>query len=224
MEFTLLWAALTGGAAAWAGTRVWARDMPKDAFDLLLSSALVGLLAGRLAAMVVQGINPLANPVDVILVRGGVHTGAAATAALAALGWRARHDLLTLDAVAAPALLGLAGWHAGCLWRGSCLGTVSSLPWSWAQPGSELTRHPVALYTAALLVAGAIVVASLRRRPLLRSGVALAAAGLARLLTEPMRLGIGGGPEAWYAAAAVAGLLAAWNGPRLAGNGAGKET
>jgi len=205
MEFTLLWAALTGAGAAWLGTKVWNERLPERPMDKLVGAALAGLFFGRVAAMVTQGINPITNPLDIIIVRGGVSTVAAAAAAVAVLTWPARRDPEAVDSLAPAALAGLAGWHAGCLWRGACLGTASDLPWAWSTATSDITRHPVELYAAIFLIAGAFAVARSGWRPYLRSGLALAVAGGARLFTEPMRPSISGGPIAWYAAAIVVG-------------------
>lgn len=209
MEFTLLWAALTAVVFAWAGTRIWAERLPDHPTDRMIGAATGGLVAGRLTAMILQGTNPLAHPMDIIIVRGGVHTGAAAIGAIVTYLWSGKWRLEHLDATAPAALLGLAGWHAGCLWRGACLGTESSLPWAWAGPGSQITRHPVEIYAAIGLIEAAWLVSRLPWRLLARSGSALALAGLIRFATEPMRPSITGGPVAWYVAAIMVGGLAA---------------
>jgi prolipoprotein diacylglyceryltransferase len=216
MEFTLLWAALLAVAAMWAMLRIEGRlgllpDSRSDWFDLLIGSAVVGLVAGRLAAMILTGTNPLTHLGDVILIRGGVDTGFASLATILYLLWATRRSgLVSLDAVGPAVLAGLAGWHGGCLFRGTCLGTRSDLPWTWAEPGSDLTRHPTELYAALLFLAGAAgVVLLLRRRA--RSGaaasIALALAGVIRLATEPIRPSLGPGPIWWYTAALVAGAV-----------------
>ncbi len=213
MEFTLLFAALTATAALWLGARIWGEHLPHRSFDRLVAAALVGLVIGRLAAMLAQEVNPVTSPLDFIVVRGGVSTPAAAAGAVGWLTWSSRRDLSSVDAVAPVALLGLAGWHAGCLWRGACLGTVSDLPWAWSNQTSEITRHPVELYAALLMVLGAVAVNRLGKRLFLMSGIALALAGLARLITEPMRPSLSGGPVGWYVLAVVLGIAAAfWGG------------
>lgn len=113
-----------------------------------------------------------------------------------------------LDAVAPAALLGLAGWHAGCLWRSACLGTVSDLPWAWSLPGGVATRHPVEIYTALGLVVAAWVVSRSSWSLLTRSGTGLALAALSRLSTEPLRPSLDGGPLELYLAGVVAGVAA----------------
>ena len=206
MEFSLLWAALTAGAAVWVGTKIWGKELPRDHGERLLSAALLGLVTGRLVAMVAQGVNPITNPMDFIIVRGGVSTQAATVGAVGWLIWSSRRDLSDVDVMAPVALLGLAGWHAGCLWRSACLGTATDLPWAWSSTNSEIMRHPVELYAAVLLVIAAFLVARLRHRLFLRFGMALAAAGLVRLITEPLRPSLGGGPLGWYALGVLLGV------------------
>lgn len=221
MEFSLVGAAaigLTGVYAVlwWEAGRGNAADCTRALWDLLLASAVTGLVVGRLVAMVRSGTNPLTHPGDILIVRGGVDTAAAAIAALTVAAFQARKDLLpTLDAAAPAAVAGLAGWQAGCLVRGSCLGTPTGLPWGMHLDGSTVGRHPVELYAALLLMAGVIALIAWKRRhpaPGMVVGTAIAWAGTARLATEPMRLGIGTGPEWWYAAGIAAGVgLTAWS-------------
>jgi len=213
LEFTLLWAVLTAIGFSWVGTRLWSERLPDHPTDLMIGAAVGGLVVGRLVAMTLQGINPLAHPLDIIIVRGGVHTGAACISAIVTYLWADKWRIADLDATAPAAVLGLAGWHAGCLWRGACLGTASDLPWAWAEPGSAVTRHPVELYAAFGLGAAAWLISRLPWRLLTRAGSALVLVGLVRLLTEPMQLSLSGGPVGWYLAAVVLGGLIVWFGP-----------
>ena len=215
MEFTLLWAALTGVGFIWVGTRLWTDGLPPKPAEALIGAATIGLIVGRLAAMAGQGINPITHPLEILLVRGGVDTGFASLGALSMLLWTTRRQTSYVDALAPAAVLGLAGWHAGCLWRSACLGTASGLPWALAEPGSAVTRHPVEIYTAIALAGAGYLVSRLSKRAFLRFGVALAAAGLIRLAMEPMRHSIMGGPVQWYLAAAVLGLAMAALGPSI---------
>lgn len=224
MEFNLLWAVLTAAALGWVGLRMWPERVPEHGFDRLLGAAVAGLAVGRLTAMILQGVNPLTAPGDIIVIRGGVHTGAAAMAFIVTLAWTTRSARSAVDGVAPAVLLALAGWHAGCLWRGACLGTVSDLPWAWALPGSAVTRHPVEIYAAIGLALAAWVVSRLGWRPWLRTGTALATASLVRLLTEPLRPSITGGPVGWYVAGAVAGAVVAAFGIFLVRSTAGTPT
>jgi prolipoprotein diacylglyceryltransferase len=218
MEFTLLGAAAVAvgslyGMLWWEAGRGNAAECTRDLWDAALGAAIVGLAAGRLWSMAADGVNPITSPADILLVRGGVATGPAAAAALAALAWMGRRRFPGfLDALAPAVLAGLAGWHGGCLVRGTCLGTPSDLPWAWAEPGSAITRHPVEVYAAVLYLAAGVLLAVWKRRfpaPGVVAAAALAIAGLVRLTTEPLRPSLGGGPVVWYAAAAVAGVAAA---------------
>jgi len=218
MEFTLLWASLTAVASMWVGTRLWPRGLPDHPSDRMVGAAAVGLLGGRLAAMLIQGTNPLTNPGGILIIRGGVHTATATLGAIIAYLWSVKGEIGYLDAVAPAAALGLAGWHGGCLWRSACLGTASDLPWAWADPGSPVTRHPVELYAALGLAVFAWWISQLPFRPLFRSGIALSSLAMMRLITEPLRLSLGGGPWGWYLAAVVIGLVAATLGSRALAN------
>jgi prolipoprotein diacylglyceryltransferase len=220
MEYRLLLAALMGVVGAYTVLRYEAgrtnsKDATPEIADLLLFAGCIGLLGGRLAAMIGGGTNPFTRPGDIIVFRAGVETGYAALFALAAFMCSTRKELWAASDAAAPAALGgLGAWHLSCLIRDSCLGSASGLPWTFSSGGSDVTRHPVGLYTALLFAAAAagLVWWKRRRRPLgAVGGAALAAAGAVRLLTEPLRLGIGRGPELWYAAAlAVGGALTVW--------------
>lgn len=215
MEFTLLGAAAIGAGAVyaalwWEAKRGNAADCSADLWDIAVGAIGVGLVVGRLAAMLGDGVNPLTAPGDILIFRAGVETGPAATAALATVAWVGRRELLPVsDGLAVAGLAGLAGWHAGCLVRGSCLGTATDLPWAIAQPGSTVGRHPVELYAAvafAILAAGLALMRAHRRvRPGVAASLALLAAGLVRVATEPMRPSLSGGPVGWYLAAIVAG-------------------
>ncbi len=215
MEFSLLGAAAVAGLSMWLATRLDHRlsGIP-DPFGVLLSATLVGLVVGRLVAMLGTGTNPISF--DFVLIRGGVSTVGASLAAVAWLGWSTRRTIGWADLLAPAALFGLAGWHAGCLVRNSCLGAATSLPWGWALPGSPVERHPVELYAALLLLLGAWAVRRLAHRTTTeavtgRAGrvaaAAVVVAAAARLATEPLRLTLGG--LTWfYGFALVAGFAA----------------
>lgn len=212
MEFTLLGAALTGALGVWLGlrlpgvrSRAEALDRP---WDVLVGAAAIGVFSGRLVAMITTGVSPLTNPFDVILVRGGVDTVAASIAALATLAWVFRDDLVTLDIVAPAVLLGLAGWHAGCLWTGSCLGAATGGDWGFTRAESLVARHPTELYAAVALAVLAYV-STRPRTPFVATGFALAAAGAVRAATQPIRPSITGGPMWAYITAVALGATVA---------------
>lgn len=218
MEFTLLFAVLTAGAAMYVAVRLTRRRLAsvEGPIDTLMGAAVMGLIAGRIAAMLGDGVNPLTNPFELILLRAGVETAVAAPVAVLALAWIWRHHLPDwVDAVAPVAVAGFAGWHGGCVWRGTCLGTASELPWAYGLPGSTVTRHPVELYTAIGLAIIIVVVSRLPAKPWLATGVAITGAAAVRLATEPLRPSLFGGPTTFYAAAMVTGAVIVLLGPRF---------
>ena len=217
MEFTLLGAAVTGVGLALLMVNVEKRLglVPTEAGslgDLILGAAVTGLITGRLASMLLGGTSPFTHPGDILIVRSGVDTGFASLGALTFVSMTSRRHLaMTIDALAPAAMAGLAGWHAGCLYRGACLGTTSSLPWAVAQQGSTVTRHPVEIYAALLFLVSALGLLWWLHRGAGTVGVigavALGLAGAIRLATEPLRPSLGSGPIGWYAAAMAIGLF-----------------
>ena len=218
MEFTLLAAAAIAGAAAyvmlwWEARHGNAARCTGNLWEIGLVSAVAGIFIGRIVAMLIDGVNPIAHPMDVILVRSGVSTAGATVGAAAVFVLQARRSTITMaDGISAAALAGLAGWHAGCLVRGTCLGTASDLPWAIAQAGSDVTRHPVGIYAALMLGAAAIGLAWWKayRRPPAGTPAALAviAAAGTRLVLEPLQPSISGGPVWFYATGLVVGIVA----------------
>lgn len=218
MEFTLLGSVAVAvlimyGVLWFEGGRTNAADCTKDVWDALISAAVVGVVVGRLTAMISAGTNPVAHPGDILIVRAGVDTIAASMSAVATYVVLTRNDPWWLaDAAAPAAIAGLAGWHGGCIVRDACLGTPSDLPWAVAQAGSVVTRHPVEIYTALLLLVTAGLLVWWKRhrpRPGVIAAIAVAAAATARLMTEPLRPGLGGNLVGWYSIAAVAALSVA---------------
>jgi prolipoprotein diacylglyceryltransferase len=216
VEFTLLWSALLGVAALygviwWEARRGNAAQCTRSVWDTALAAGVVGLVVGRLAAMIIAGTNPITHLRDIIVIRGGVDTVWAVIGAGIAFVLLAREETLPLgDAVAPAALAGLAGWHAGCLFTESCLGTPSDLPWAFSLPGSTITRHPVELYAALGLAIGTVVLIWWKRRfppvgMVTAGGVAWAAGVM--LVTEPLRPVFGAGLEWFYALGGVLGVM-----------------
>ncbi len=220
MEFTLLGAAFMGvvplyGVLYYEAKRGNAAGCTRELWDIAIGAVVAGLFLGRLAAMVGDGVNPITNPGDILIVRGGVATGVATVGAIFTAAWLGRTTMWpVLDGLAAASLAGLAGWHAGCVVRDSCLGTPSDLPWAFAQEGSSITRHPVEIYAALALIIAAIALAWWRRRwmqPGVAAASALVAASLIRLATEPLRPHLGAGSSRLYVVGALVGLgLLVW--------------
>lgn len=204
MEFTLLWAALLGAGAMWLTDRLLNRRQRR--FDDLLAATLMGLILGRLAAMVAGGSYPWSQPGLILLVRAGVHPGWASIGALGSLAWRFRSTSLpiSLAPMAVPALAGLSGWELGCVFRSACGGITVG---SWEVPIGALAG--LAFGLAALIV---------YRLPLrTKAAAAILAAGLARAAADPFRSALNHSVIWWYLAAAVVGVALAifWSRPNV---------
>ncbi|MCB1246039.1 MAG: prolipoprotein diacylglyceryl transferase [Acidimicrobiia bacterium] len=216
MQFDLLVrAAMAVGAVwvmlRWEGRRGNATGCSVDLFDAILVSGAVGVLAGRIGAMVAVGINPITDPGQVLLVRTGVSASVAAITAIVVLAFLARTDIAGIADAAAPAIIfGLAGWHGSCVVDGSCGGTATDVAWAISLPGSTVGRHPVELYGAFLLTLVGVGLALWKQygRPPRGTvaGVALTAVSGIRLATEPMRVSLIGGPMWLYGLGFVTGV------------------
>ncbi|MFV1999198.1 MAG: prolipoprotein diacylglyceryl transferase family protein [Acidimicrobiia bacterium] len=215
MEFSLLGAAAIGVFGFWIMIR-WeakrgnAAGCAVDLWDSGLVAAIAGLFIGRIVSMIQTGVNPLAEPLQIMLMRSGVSTVAVVIGALLVFSYLARDALVdAADGIAPAALMGLAGWYAGCLATGSCLGAESSLPWAIALPGSQITRHPVEIYAAIGMALVSIALALWKQygRPAPGSvaGLAVLGASVIRLATEPLRISLAGGPILLYSAGVLAG-------------------
>jgi prolipoprotein diacylglyceryltransferase len=217
MEFTLLAAAMLGVGSAyvmlwWEARHGNADRCAGNLWDTMLVSGMAGLVVGRIVAMLLDGVNPIGHPADIILVRSGVSTVGATLGAVATFLWFARREpIRTADAISAATLAALAGWHAGSMFRGSFLGTPSDLPWTMAQSGSSVTRHPVEIYAAIgyLIIAVAVALWKAYGRPPLGAAASVAILGAAgvRVLTEPMRPSLGGGPIWFYVLGVIVGIV-----------------
>ena len=190
MEFTLLFAAALGVGTAWVVDRRRNRDSPT--FDDILSAGMVGLIVGRLAAMILSGSLPWQHLTLIPLVRAGVHPGWAGFAAIVWLVMRLPQ--LRLAGLAIPTVAGLAGWEAGCLVTGTCEGVYVG--------DSPLPTGLIA--AAALAVAGfALTKVPIRRLP----AAGLAAAAGIRLVVEPLRSALDHRIAWWYLAGLIAAIL-----------------
>ncbi len=213
MEFTLLGRALLAMGTAWLTVRALDRtgaisERAARPWDTILGAAMVGLLAGRLWAMVAGGTNPISNPLDVIFIRGGVDTVGASLGAFGALLWWTRSSpARALDALAVPALTGLAAWHAGCAVTGSCAGTETALPWA-IESSAGVGRHPVEVYAAlGLTLVASLLLRTRHAPPGAVAALALTAVAGIRLATEPLRLHLGDGLVVPYSVGVSLGLI-----------------
>lgn len=223
MEFTLLAAAALALAGLyamlwWESRRGNGARVSGNLFEVSVTAAIAGIFIGRILAMGIDGVNPIAHPADILLVRAGVSTVGATLGAMAVFAVLSRREVIAMaDGVSAAALAGLAGWQAGCLPRSACLGTASDLPWAVAQQGSTITRHPVGLYAALLFAIAAVAIALWKAYRWPGAGIpasaALVTSGAIRLATQPMQPSLDGGPVWFYALGLLVGVAGlAWFG------------
>jgi hypothetical protein len=128
---------LLTGALVWLVVSVAARWAPAsvldraEILDRLVVPAIVGLLAGRLVAVVLDYPASLGSLRAILVIRGGVEFWPGVAVALVTLGWtlrRQRLDVRLALADLAPFLLwGYATYEAACVVRGDCYGPVSAV-------------------------------------------------------------------------------------------------
>ncbi len=128
-----------------------------DVVDEVVRVLMVGLVAGRLAWLVVGGPEAWRNALSTaILVRAGVLTGAGVLAALWWVGRHVEHDRPWRAAVAVPATLaGLAAWHAACQVEGLCGGVA--VDWGVRLPGRAVPTFPASYVEASVAAVLAVV-------------------------------------------------------------------
>jgi len=107
------------------------RGAAKDPVSALASTPLiVGIVAARLTAVVLDDPATLARPFDLLLIRGGMEFWAGIAGALAVIWWTARKQSFTaVDRIAeiAPfALFAYAVYEAACILRDGCFGPAST--------------------------------------------------------------------------------------------------
>lgn len=134
-------------------------------FDLALVPALLGLAVGRLAALALDDPTSLGSLSDMVIIRSGVEFWpgvATATAAVMVGARRADTPSVALVANLAPlAMVGYAGYEAGCVFRDGCFGPRTAVGLS--PPGVDATMLPIGWFVAAAVVAGAVGVRRLAR-------------------------------------------------------------
>lgn len=117
-----MWLAARALGAAWTAS---------ETLDRLLLPAVVGILAGRAVALVLDDPTSLQSLSAFLVIRGGVEFWAGAVAATATAAVAARRAgelaLSTLAKLAPVALVGYAAFEASCLVREGCYGPHSAV-------------------------------------------------------------------------------------------------
>ena len=182
IAFDLVLSAVAGLGAAWLARRAAPPRVLSSSglLDAFVSAAVVGLLAGRIAAAALDDPSALSRLGDLLIVRGGVEFWPGVAFAAALFGHMTRREpggLVERLVDAAPAaLVGYAGYEAACLVRDGCYGPAS--PIGLRPPGMADAMVPVGLVVAAALLGLAWTVRRLARGP---HALAAAVAGLASI-------------------------------------------
>lgn len=179
-------AALVG----WLAVRDRGVEAPQ-VVDAALEVAIIGVIAGRLAWIGVEGWDSVVRaPSTALLVRSGVETWVGAGIAAGWAWWRWSPEKRAWATVAAPpaVLGGLVAWHAGCGIEGVCAG----LPVTWGVelPGYLHPMFPTGYVeaVAAAVLAGlayrwrsvpAIAIGAMATYALVRAGLGFTRAPLA---------------------------------------------
>ena len=149
-------------AAMWLAARAFELPWPpNEALDRLLLPGMVGLLAGRAVALLLDDPTSLQSLRAFLVIRGGVELWPGLIVALVVLLVAARRRretvLVTASRVAPVAMIGYAAYEATCLVREGCYGPHTAI--GLRPDGIPSTMLPVGLVVAAALVGTAVVLA-----------------------------------------------------------------
>ena len=160
--------------------------------DLMWEGAVVFVLVGRAATLVLLDPRLLLDPLVAIRFADELAIGPGVIAALVWTWWRHRgaHASVAVAAVGLSMIVALIVFDLACPLRGTCGGRVSALPIAFAQDGLAAPRLPAAPIEAILLLP--ILAAYVRladRTTRLRSACALlASAALVHFAIVPTLL------------------------------------
>lgn len=126
--------------------------------DVALGPAALGLIVGRVTALLIDDRRALLRLSDVLVIRSGVEFWPALGAAVGWSAWRAHRDgvrpAVRLGELAPLAMIGYGTYEAGCVWRDGCFGPESVLG---LRPDGITTR----MLPVGILVAFAVVVTAM---------------------------------------------------------------
>jgi prolipoprotein diacylglyceryltransferase len=180
------WLALC--AAFWVAVFGFLRRAPEARHGLRFSVGLaLGAVLAHLGWAALHWPSVRHEPWAVVDLGAGFSVLFVPLGLLATAPWRA--GAATRDGYLGAALgclpLAQAVARLGCLAAGCCLGGPTELPWGVASPGEGGSRHPVAFYEVAGLLALHVRLRGAARERV--AGPALAGLGAVRLALEPWR-------------------------------------
>ncbi len=200
--------------AVWFAGRSWCR--PADVFDVLSAPVMIGIIAARLSALLLDSPVSLTRVSDIIVINGGVEFWPGVVAGLAMRWYRLSKTPDPLAVAIVPVVLvGYGTFEAGCLLRQGCFGPIASF-------GLPLPSGGVRMFPVGLVMGGTVIVAAWYVRRLVQRGrdpanvllVSLATLATVRAVGSVWLPHVGSGPTRQHlesvAVAAVSGLLLAW--------------
>lgn len=142
-------------------------DTTTDSFlDIALGPALFGLAVGRLAALALDDPSSIGSVSDMLIIRSGVEFWPGVVGAASMVAWGARRNgvppLLLLTSLLPLAIVGYAGYEAGCVFRDGCFGPSTTV--GLRPDGVTTTMFPVGLMMAVALGVSAVAVRGLATR------------------------------------------------------------
>lgn len=162
LDTGLLLSGIVVVGAMWVAARLLRLPAGASAtLDRLLSPAIVGLLAGRAVALVLDDPTSLGSLRSFLVIRGGVEFWPGAVIACAVLAISLRRAGapvdITMAQLAPVALIGYGAYEATCVIREGCYGPATSLG---LRPDGLTTRMlPAGVLVAIFLIAVAVVLA-----------------------------------------------------------------
>ena len=187
----------------------------QSVFDALTPGLLVGVLVGRVAAMLLDDPRGLTRPGDILILRGGAEFWPGVVAGIVVIAVMARREGASvwsrLAGLAPYALLAYGTYEAACVVRDGCFGPEA--PVGFYPSGITARQFPIGLAVALLSIGLAVLVRRLSddRRALLVGTAGLgtvraaAAIWLPRVGTGPTRQQILSAVVAVVSLAALAG-------------------
>jgi hypothetical protein len=141
-------------------------DGPVGFLDLALGPAFAGLAVGRITTLALDDPSSIGSISDMLIIRSGVEFWPGVAAAIAAVMMSAHLGLVSpsrrIAELAPLAMVGYAGYEAGCIFRDGCFGPDSAV--GLRPPGLSTTMLPIGWFMAAVVAVAAVGVHRLRTR------------------------------------------------------------
>jgi len=154
------------------------RDGPVGFLDLALGPTFAGLAVGRITTLALDDPSSIGSISDMLIIRSGVEFWPGVATAIAIVMVSAHLGLVSpsrrIAELAPLAMVGYAGYEAGCIFRDGCFGPDTAL--GLRPPGLSTTMLPIGWFMAVGVAVAAVGVHRLGTRGTSTFVVVLAAA------------------------------------------------